>query len=74
MSLYQELKQNGIETSHWQSDLYFPVTDESLAILRNHPLQYSNATKFTDEITKKSWFDVPFGFMPFWEKIRGATA
>lgn len=60
-TLYQDLKAAGIETSAWQSDLYFPATAETEAILAKHPLQKKNATKFVSEIPGEGvWIDVPF--------------
>lgn len=67
-TLYEELKAAGIETSNWQSDLYFPATPKALEILDKHPLQKSNATRFMDNITGAPWVDVPFAFIPYWDR------
>lgn len=71
MSLYTDLVAAGIEVSNWQSDLYFPVTEEAREILSRHPLQKANATTFTCQITRQRHYDVPFAYDPYWE-ARGA--
>lgn len=68
-SLYEAIKAAGIETYHHESDLYFPVTPESREILSRYPLPQKNATVFTDNVTKKPWYDVPFNYDPFWEQV-----
>lgn len=71
MSLYTELLAAGIETSNHYSDLYFPATKESLAILNRHTLQKSNASYFTNQAKpnrgERWWVDVPFAYDPYWE-------
>ena len=69
MTLYQELKQAGIETGNHESDLYFPSTPESRAILGKYPIHKSNRTYFTNQRVGGSWIEVPFAFDPFWEKL-----
>jgi hypothetical protein len=69
MTLYESLKAAGIETDCHESDLYFPVTDESREILARYPLQKSNATTFTNQAPPhvgERWYDVPFSYDPFW--------
>lgn len=68
MSLYTDLVAAGIELSNWRSDLYFPVTPETTAILQRHPQQLANATIFTSNIDKRRMYDVPFNYEPYWEK------
>lgn len=68
MSLYTDLVAAGIEVSNHESDLYFPSSPESRAILFNYDLESKNATCFRSNIDGKTWIDVPFAFDPFWEK------
>lgn len=68
MSLYTDLIEAGVEVSNHESDLYFPRTPETVAILLKHPVQKSIAQNFRNQITKTTWIDVPFAFDPFWEK------
>lgn len=67
-TLYGDLTAAGIPVENHESDLYFPATATSLDILNRHPLQESNARQFTSQIDGKLWMDVPFAFLPWWEK------
>lgn len=66
-SLYDALKAAGIPTSNHESDLYFPVTAESIAILERYPTEKGSATTFTNQVEGGRWYDVPFAFTPWWE-------
>ena len=68
MSLYTDLLAAGVQCSNHQSDLYFPVTDETAAILAKYPKQKAIAQTFRSNIDGILCFDVPFGFDPYWEK------
>lgn len=68
MSLYTDLIAAGVKCSNHQSDLYFPVTDETARILAQHPKQKDIATTFRSNIDGLLCFDVPFAFDPYWEK------
>ncbi len=74
--LYTDLVAAGIQTANHESDLYFPVTVESTAILARHPLQKGNATRFINQAPPnvgQRWYDVPFAYTPWWE-IRNGKA
>ena len=74
MSLYTDLIEAGIPVNNHYSDLYFAVTPETHAILRKHPLQCQNATVFASQIDGQRTYDVPFAFVPYWErKTKGST-
>jgi hypothetical protein len=76
-TLYQTLKEAGIETDSHESDLYFPVTDASREILSRFPLQKSNATTFSNEAPPhvgERWYDVPFAYDPFWTHKQSLAA
>jgi hypothetical protein len=66
MSLYTDLIDAGIECHNWQSDLYFPKTEETQSILDKHP-QVSRSV-FIDEITANLMYECPFQFDLFWAK------
>jgi hypothetical protein len=68
MTLYSDLTNANIQTDNHESDLYFPVTEETKEILNKFPLQESNATIFKCAIDGKLWFDVPFAYDPYWIK------
>ena len=70
-SLYQALKRAGIPLTNHASDLYFPATDEALAILAQYRALKGNATFFTNQKPPHvgdRWVSVPFAFEPFWQK------
>jgi hypothetical protein len=67
MNLYEQCQAAGIETDHHESDLYIPVTEATMALIKAYEFK-TNVTTFISQIDKKLWYDVPFGYMPFWEK------
>ncbi len=67
VSLYEALTDANIPTHHHESDLYFPITAESTAILAKYPTSKANATTFTNRVEGGRWYDVPFSFVPWWE-------
>lgn len=74
MSLYSELVQAKIETDSHESDLYFPYTPESRAILARHPVARGVARHFINQAEPHKgelWVDVPFAYEPWWEKRVG---
>jgi hypothetical protein len=71
LSLYAEVKAAGGYIDDHESDLYIEDTPENRAILERYPTEKANATRFTNQVTGKRCIDIPFGFMPFWEKKAG---
>lgn len=74
-SLYQRLTEAGIETSNWQSDLYFPVTERSTEIVKAvmaDGLLSSRPTAFLSRATGVRTYEAPFMFDPYWgsERLR----
>lgn len=74
MTLYDAIKAAGIAIAAHESDLYFPVTEQSTAILKQYPLKHSNATKFTNQVEGGIWYDVPFAYDPYWDALRRVRA
>lgn len=76
-SLYDDLISAGIPVANHFSDLYFPVTEQTRQILAKHPRAKEIATTFINQAPKHEagdiWFDVPFGFDPFWIRIKAAA-
>ena len=67
MTLYETLKAAGIETDHHESDLYFPYSAKSRAILAEFPIKEKIHTTFRSSIKPHAtWIEVPFAFDPFW--------
>ena len=71
MYLYDEIKTAGIPTDNHESDLYFPITEQSTEILARYPLEKSNASRFINQVAGGWWYDVPFAFIPFWTARQG---
>ena len=72
-TLYADLLAAGIPVANHESDLYFPATPESRAILERHPMQFSFATTFSNRRPPnvgQRWWEVPFAFDPWWEARR----
>jgi len=63
-TLYEALTAAGIECSNWQSDLYFPRTPETRAILAQYPSQ--SRSTFKSNIDGGTYYECPFAFDPFW--------
>ena len=68
MNLYEELVSNNIPVDNHESDLYFLSTPVSMKILAKYPTQKTNSSLFKSNTDNKIWVDVPFAFLPFWEK------
>lgn len=69
-SLYQRLVAAGVPTSNWQSDLYFPVTEETQRIIRESIADgviRSKPTTFKNQVEGGFWYEAAFLFDPFWE-------
>jgi hypothetical protein len=66
--LYDTLVARGIEIDHHESSLYFPVTDETTALVNEFEHKKIVET-FTSQLDGKLWYDVPFGYVPFWDKL-----
>lgn len=67
MSIYDQLKAANVELDHHESDLYAPVNDTTRAIVKEYKFR-SNVTTFTSQIDHTLWYDIPFAYLPFWEK------
>lgn len=66
--LYDKAVEIGIPTGHWQSDLYLKITPESTALIQDYEHRKS-VTSFTSNIDKARWYDIPFGYKPFWDAV-----
>jgi hypothetical protein len=68
-SLYQALVDAGVEVSNHYSDLYYPVTPQTTEILSRYPDLRRSTTAFINNITQTLYYDTPFQYTPFWEKL-----
>lgn len=67
-SLYGDLLAAGVPMDSHESDLYFPDTSQTREILARFPYSAKIARRFIDRIDNEIWWDVPFAFLPWWEK------
>ena len=69
MNIYEEMKAAGVPMDHHESDLYVKVTSRSRQIVQDYEHR-ENVTTFTSEPDREPWYDIPFGYQPFWDKKR----
>lgn len=67
-SLYQELVNNGVEISNWQSDLYCPKNAQTIPIVKKYEKEHYIST-FKNLKDGLTWYDVAFAYDPYWEKL-----
>jgi hypothetical protein len=65
-TLYDELKASGVTLDSHESDLYVKATPEATAILARHNV---HERYFTNQQDGQRWIDIPFAFIPFWDKV-----
>lgn len=70
-SLHQQMLAAGVEVDSHYSDLYAKVTPESTRILGEAGLAVDghNVSVFTSNIDGEQWYDLPFKYDPFWDKV-----
>ena len=71
-SLYSAVIRLGIAHDSHESDLYIEDTDLARHVLGHFKTQHENARRFTHQIHRVPWIDVPFAYDPFWERRRVA--
>lgn len=67
MDIYTECVKRGIEVDNHESDLYVPVNEVTEELVSGYEFK-SNVSKFFNQVTKTVYFEIPFAFLPFWEK------
>ena len=67
--LFAEVQRLGIEHSNHESSLCLPVTDETRALIARYDSR-RNVSYFSDPMTGKFRYDIPFAYMPWWEQQR----
>jgi len=67
MDIYRQLKEANIKLDHHNSDLYVIKCPESEAIIEKYKFK-NNVTTFISQIDGKVWYEIPFAFMPYWER------
>jgi hypothetical protein len=66
MTIYEELKEAGVELDHHCSDLYAKKCPASEAIVARYKFK-TNVTLFRSQIDGEPWYDIPFAFDPQWD-------
>lgn len=72
-TLYARLVDAGVTVSNWQSDLYFPVTEQTRAIVAECLTDGALSVRpsvFKSNVDGASTYDAAFQFDPYW-KARG---
>ena len=68
-TLYEQAveRMNKDEIRYHESDLYLKVTPVSLALIDKYEFR-SNVTRFTSQIDRRLWFEIPFAYDPYWKR------
>jgi esterase/lipase superfamily enzyme len=66
-SIYVQMLKTGCKMDSHESDLYVEVTPETKVIVNSYKYK-SNVKMFVSQIEKTLWYDIPFAYIPFWEK------
>lgn len=67
VALFNQVKELGIQYDSHETDLYLPVNEQTQRLIDVYEFK-SNVTQFTSQIDGKRWFDIPFAYLPAWEK------
>jgi hypothetical protein len=67
--IYSKVVAKGIPHSNHESDLYIPVNDETRELIKNYAFP-TNVTTFVNRVEGGLWYDIPFAYIPFWEKAQ----
>jgi len=65
--LYETLVKMGVEMNNHETDLYLKATDRVLSLLHEYDYK-ENVTYFTSNIDGELWLDVPFAYIPEWDR------
>ena len=63
-NIYTALKNLGCKMDNHESDLYVKATKEAQILTENEP----NRKFFMNQIDKTLWIELPFRYLPWWEK------
>ena len=66
--LYQRALGLGVTIDHHESDLFLPVTPETIALVKEYRFAKS-VKRFVSTIDGRAeiWYEIPFAYSPFWE-------
>lgn len=66
-SIYAQMLAAGVRIDNHETDLYALVTPESRAIVDQYEFK-ANVRTFINQIDGRVWFDIPFAYLPAWDK------
>lgn len=69
-TLFEEIRERRIPYSHYESDLYIPITPETRALMDDPMFETHrvNRKAFNNRrLGGALWWDVPFAYDPWWE-------
>jgi len=72
MAIYHDLKIAGVPLDNHESDLYALVVPASTAIVERYEHR-ANVRTFRSQLDGALWYDIPFAFLPWWEKRQLTT-
>ena len=68
--LFDSIQLLGCEYGNHYSDLHFPKTKETTALIRTHyPSGGHMVTTFMNQLDGTIWYSAPFEYMPYWESL-----
>ena len=65
--IYTAMIQCDILVDNHESDLYVPINEITTNIVNCYKFK-CNVTRFTNQVTKTLYYDIPFAFNPYWER------
>lgn len=65
--LFSKIIELGISYDSHESDLYIPKTEQTEKLISEYEFK-ENVTTFISQIEKTTWYDIPFAYIPFWDK------
>jgi hypothetical protein len=68
-NIFEAVKRLGIEYDNHCSDLYIPRTAQTLELCKNFGKTGVSAMPFVNQLNGKIWLDIPFAYIPYWEKL-----
>lgn len=66
MSVFVKLSEAGCQMDNHYSDLYVKGSPIAESILQESEVSFS---VFISQVDGQRWFEVPFAFDPFWDKV-----
>jgi hypothetical protein len=65
-TIFAAVQTLGVEIDNHGSDLYIPVTDATRKLIAKYEYK-DNIKTFTCNKSGFLWYDIPFGYQPWWD-------